>query len=153
VQRYLEKISGPLLDRIDLIVEVPRIAHHDLRSATAKGDVSKVGISESDTVRRRVMQCRILQKERCGKLNSDLGNPDIEAICELDASSERLLALAVDKLRLSARGCHRILKIARTIADLEQRSVIHERDLTEAIAYRRMERYFNQGAMLDSAGG
>ena len=151
VQRYLEKISGPLLDRIDLIVEVPRIAHHDLRSATAKGDVSKVGISESDNVRRRVMQCRALQKERCGKLNSDLGNPDIEAFCELDASSERLLALAVDKLRLSARGCHRILKIARTIADLEQRSAIHERDLTEAVAYRRMERYFNQGAILDSA--
>jgi magnesium chelatase family protein len=153
VQRYLEKISGPLLDRIDLIVEVPRIAHHDLRAVAARGDVGKVGISESDSVRRQVLQCRALQKERCGKLNSDLGNPDIEAFCELDAASERLLALAVDKLRLSARGCHRILKIARTIADLEQRSAIHERDLTEAIAYRRMERYFNQGAILDSASG
>ncbi|MDO8272411.1 MAG: hypothetical protein Q7U82_10930 [Gammaproteobacteria bacterium] len=118
---------------------------------TAKGEVSRAGISESDTVRRRVLQCRVLQKERCGKLNSDLGNPDIEAFCELNASSERLLALAVDKLRLSARGCHRILKIARTIADLEQRATIHERDLTEAIAYRRMEKYFNQGAVLDQA--
>ena len=151
VQRYLDKISGPLLDRIDLIIEVPRVAHQELRGATMSSVSVKAGVSESDVARRRVLQCRALQKERCGKLNSDLGNPDIEVFCELDDSSEKLLAMAVEKLRLSARGCHRILKIARTIADLEQHTCIQQRDLTEAIAYRRMEKFFRLAAQPDDS--
>ena len=145
VQRYLEKISGPLLDRIDLIVNVPRIAHHELRAMAVPDNRRKAlsEPSESEVARTRIMRCRNLQKARCGKLNSDLGNPEIEEVCGLDDASEKLLATAVDKLRLSARACHRILKIARTIADLEKHESIELRDLTEAIAYRRMDRYFN----------
>ncbi|MDP1930305.1 MAG: ATP-binding protein [Gammaproteobacteria bacterium] len=140
VQRYLEKISGPLLDRIDLIVNVPRIAHHELRAMAAPDNRRKAlsEPSESEVARNRIMRCRNLQKARCGKLNSDLSNPDMEELCELDSASEKLLANAVDKLRLSARACHRILKISRTIADLEDHDQIELRDLTEAIAFRRI---------------
>ncbi|MDP1930852.1 MAG: ATP-binding protein [Gammaproteobacteria bacterium] len=147
VQRYLEKISGPLLDRIDLIVNVPRIAHQELRAMAVPENRRKAlsEPSESEVARSRIIRCRNLQKAWCGKLNSDLGNPEIEEVCGLDDASEKLLATAVDKLRLSARACHRILKIARTIADMANHEEIELCDLTEAIAYRRMDRYFQPG--------
>ncbi len=149
VQRYLEKISGPLLDRIDLIVEVPRLAYDELRVLSLGGQNHKrteieKEESESARARERVMSCRALQKRRCGKLNSDMSNPDIEKFCQLDAVGEKLLETAMEKLQLSARACHRILKIARTIADFDSREAIQVSDLTEAITYRRAEIFFRR---------
>jgi magnesium chelatase family protein len=144
VQAYLNKISGPLLDRIDLIVEVPRLPHHELRpgSGLAAGSETRGAQPDSAALRERIRQCRQLQKSSRGKLNSDLNNPEVERLCVLDAQSEQFLELAASKLNLSARACHRVLRIARTIADLEQRQTLSQQDLSEAIAYRRTERYF-----------
>jgi magnesium chelatase family protein len=144
VQAYLDKISGPLLDRIDLIVEVPRLPHHELRmsggfaAASEAPDVE----SDSDVLRERIRQCRQLQKSTRGKLNSDLNNPEIARCCVLDADSEQFLERAAGKLSLSARACHRVLRIARTIADLDGHAWLTQQDLSEAIAYRRTDRYF-----------
>ena len=143
MQRYLEKISGPLLDRIDLIIEVPRVAHQDLR---APPSVEESMTATSAVLRSQVQACRELQTRRCNRLNKDLGLQDLEKFCVLDSDSELLLGKAVEKLVLTARATHRILKIARTIADLEARETISVADLSEAIAYRRHARLLNVGA-------
>jgi magnesium chelatase family protein len=141
VQRYLEKISGPLLDRLDLIVEVPRLAPHELRTV---GQSLLAGTENGSAGQEaaRIHTCRQLQKQRAGKLNSDMSAHEIETFCVLDDKSEQFLELAVQKLKLSARAHHRILKIARTIADMDGREAIVQPDLAEAISYRRVERFF-----------
>ncbi|MDX1491425.1 MAG: YifB family Mg chelatase-like AAA ATPase [Pseudohongiellaceae bacterium] len=141
IQRYLDKISGPLLDRIDLIMTVPRVSHAELMNA----EIAQSNES-SEALRERVMHCRELQQQRAGRLNSDMTNREIQTHCTLDKSSEKSLAEVVDKLQLSARSCHRVLKIARTIADLEGHAKIQQQDLMEAVAYRRMESCFTHGA-------
>lgn len=143
VQRYLEKISGPLLDRIDLIVEVPRISHEELRRAEPAGSRTS---SASACLRERIGQCQGLQLTRCGARNSDLSNAQIERYCVLDDRCEALLERAVNKLSLSPRACQRILKIARTIADLEGQQNIDVAHLAEAIGYRRQARLLKAGA-------
>ena len=140
VQRYLEKISGPLLDRLDLIVEVPRLAPHELRTVRESAPTNDASADEQNVT--RIRTCRQLQKQRAGKLNSDMSAHEIETFCVLDDKSEQFLELAVQKLKLSARAHHRILKIARTIADMDGREAIAQPDLAEAISYRRVERFF-----------
>ncbi len=140
VQRYLEKISGPLLDRLDLIVEVPRLASHELRTVRESAPTNDASADEQNVT--RIRTCRQLQKQRAGKLNSDMSAHEIETFCVLDDKSEQFLELAVQKLKLSARAHHRILKIARTIADMDGREAIAQPDLAEAISYRRVERFF-----------
>lgn len=143
VQRYLEKISGPLLDRIDLIIEVPRVPHQELRARpTAEAIVEPTSAS----LRAQVQACRALQLERSGRLNRDLDLQNLEKYCPLGEASEALLSNAVDKLALSARSTHRILKIARTIADLDKRFDISVSDLSEAIGYRRHARLLSVGS-------
>ena len=142
VQRYLEKISGPLLDRIDLIIEVPRVSHEELR---ARPSVETVAPDTSTELRLHVQACQELQTRRGGRLNKDLSLQDIERFCTLDSESELLLSTAAEKLLLTARASHRILKIARTIADLESRESISVADLSEAIGYRRHARLINVG--------
>lgn len=140
VQRYIDKISGPLLDRIDLIVEVPRISLQELRQEHDSS--SGLGVSETQ-LRSRVQRCRSYQRARSAKLNRDMHKQDIAMFCKLDTQGEAVLAKAVDKLALSARATQRILKIARTIADLEQREQISVADISEAIAYRRHLRFLS----------
>jgi magnesium chelatase family protein len=142
VKRYLEKISGPLLDRIDLIVEVPRLAPHELRAVRESAATNDAVYIEQNLV--RIRACRQLQRQRCGKLNSDMSAHEIDSCCVLDDKSEQFLEFAVQKLQLSARAHHRLLKIARTIADLAGRESIVQQDLAEAIAYRRVERFFRE---------
>lgn len=142
VQRYLDKISGPLLDRIDLVITVPRVTHAALMGKDPSGGEQ----SSSEQLRDKVAQCRQRQKQRAGRLNNEMSNRDIEIHCQLDESSEQILAELVERLRLSARSCHRLLKIARTIADLEGHKDIQSQDLMEAVAYRRMESCFTHGA-------
>ena len=134
VQRYRSKISGPLLDRIDLHVEVPSLplkVYHNEKKMQAESSLA---------VGRRVAAARQRQTARCGMANSQLGNREIQHHCQLDAESRQLLEHAICKLGLSARGYHRILKIARTIADLAEREHIELAHLTEAIGYRRLDR-------------
>jgi magnesium chelatase family protein len=129
IQRYRGRISGPLLERIDLHVEVPRLPLTELRGDAPSGE-------SSASVRGRVEAARALQQQRCGKVNAHLTQSEIAAHCRLGAAEQGLLERAAESLRLSARSVHRILRVARTIADLGDSPEITGRHLGEAIGYR-----------------
>jgi magnesium chelatase family protein len=131
IARYRSRLSGPLLDRIDLKLDVPRVPQADLRR-TAAGESSAI-------VRERVAMARARQLQRAGKPNAWLGNREIERDCPLDASLHALLDRAVERIGLSARAYHRVLRVARTIADLAGSARIEATHLSEAIQYRRFE--------------
>lgn len=132
VRRYRARVSGPLIDRIDLHIEVPRLAHRLLRCDTPE--------ETSATVRDRVCAARDRQLQRAGKPNSLLNTREIERDCRLIEADYRLLEQALARLGLSARAYHRILKVARTIADLAASADIRTPHLTEAISYRALDR-------------
>jgi len=134
VQRYRARVSGPLMDRIDMHVEVPSVPREVLRA-----DVSNPGES-SVQVRRRVESARERQMVRAGCANASLKNREVDKYCRVNDEDNRLLDRAIDQLGLSARAYHRILKVARTIADLANESQIQTPHLTEAISYRRLDR-------------
>ncbi len=133
VQRYRARISGPLLDRIDLHVEVPRLAPAELRPDAPPGEASAA-------VRARVVRAREVQLARAGRLNACLDHAGTMAACRLAPADQLLLERAVEALRLSARSMHRILRVARTIADLAGSQDIRSGHLAEAINYRRGDR-------------
>ncbi len=128
-RRYRGRISGPLLDRIDLRVAVPALASAVLLGAA--DDPERI-----HDVRARIASARRVQLQRAGKLNAALTAPEIDVHCGLDAAGRALLARAMDKLGLSARGAHRVLKVARTLADLVGEARISSRHVAEALAYR-----------------
>jgi magnesium chelatase family protein len=134
--KYQKKISGPLLDRIDMYVEVPRVKIEKL-SGENKAESSK-------TVRSRVIMARKIQQERFKgtkiKSNSEMKNNDIKKYCQVDDQTKKLLNSAVEKLGLSARGYHRILKLARSIADLTGEKGILPEHIAEALQYRPKEK-------------
>ncbi len=135
VLRYRGKLSGPLIDRIDIHVEVPRLPTGALRpSANNEGGES------SAVVRPRVERAREGQLTRQGKANAELNNREIGKVCRLDHGDQVLLEQAMEKLKLSVRAYHRILKVARTIADLAGAEDIQTAHVTEAISYRRLDR-------------
>ncbi len=134
VQRYRAKISGPLLDRIDMHVEVPNVPQAILRAPSEDAG------ENSATVRQRVEVARGRQTVRSGKANALLKNRDIQQHCRINDADSHLLEQAIDRLGLSARAYHRILKVARTAADLAGEKDIATAHLTEAIAYRRLDR-------------
>jgi len=129
ISRYRGKISGPLLDRIDLHFEVPSVAEEDLTRASAG--------ESSAQVRERAALARERQIGRQGKLNRDLTVKEVDEFCPLDDSSRRLLRQAIERLHLSARAYHRVQKIGRTIADLAGDGEIGSAQIAEAIQYRR----------------
>jgi len=134
IHRYRQKISGPLLDRIDIHIEVanvPKNILHQMNSADAE---------DSRTVRRRVTKAYELQLNRSGKANHKLSNKEINKFCKIDDTGSSLLDTAIHRLGLSARAIHRILKVARTIADLADVESIKLAHLSEAISYRRLDR-------------
>jgi magnesium chelatase family protein len=131
VSRYQQKISGPLLDRIDMIIEVNSIPEAMLQQrADAKAE-------RSATIRERVVQANSLQHRRQQKSNTLLNNHEIEQYCQLDEQQRALLLQATRKLGLSGRALHRILKVARTIADLSNCEQLQMSHLSEAISYRQ----------------
>jgi len=132
VQRYRMRISGPLMDRLDMHVEVPRIPTTDLQTSAAA--------ETSAVVRERVLAARDIQWRRQGKCNSRLQPAEIDQWCALDRDAQVLIARAMQKLALSARAYHRILKVARSIADLQSHECIHSTHVSEAIALRRLDR-------------
>ena len=134
VRRYRQRISGPLLDRIDLHIEVPNLRQELLNNQPA------INMTESHAVRQKVEQAVARQMQRAGKTNNALSNREIARDCRLDAASRNLMETALDRFGLSARAMHRILKVARTIADLEAEPAIRQRHISEAIGYRRLER-------------
>ncbi|WP_374380668.1 YifB family Mg chelatase-like AAA ATPase [Thermomonas sp.] len=133
IRRYRHRLSGPLLDRIDLHVEVPRLPPTALRPEAPGGEAS-------ERVRERVVAARAVQLARAGAANAHLDQGQTQAHCRLAPRDTALLERAVDSLQLSARSLHRILRVARTIADLADSAGIETPHLTEAIGYRRLDR-------------
>ncbi len=138
ILKYQKKISGPLLDRIDIHVEVPRLQYEKFRD--------EVKSESSATVRTRVQRARNSQAIRFEKLktktNSEISAKYIKNFCVLDSEAEKLISQAVNQLKLSARVFHRILKVSRTIADLEGDNAINSRHLAEALQYRPKEKSY-----------
>jgi magnesium chelatase family protein len=134
ILNYRARLSGPLLDRIDMHVEVPPVPRELLLDQASRGGES------SEAVRARVEQARERQRQRSGGYNATLSNPRIESSCRLDESGRRLLEQAIDRLGLSARAYHRVLKVARTIADLAAEETIRTTHLAEAVQYRCLDR-------------
>jgi magnesium chelatase family protein len=133
IQQYLGKISGPLLDRIDIHVEVPAVPFKELR-----GDVQAESSAE---IRARVEQARGVQTMR-GFYNSRMPVSDIRKVCALDEAGERTLEMAVRRMSLSARAHDRILKVARTVADLAGSAHVSAKHVAEAVQYRSMDRNY-----------
>jgi magnesium chelatase family protein len=133
IARYRARISGPLLDRIDIRVEVPTVANEELL-----GDEPRERPPETPGAAARVLAARRAQLERAGKLNSDLGGADTRAACQLDRAGRQLVAQARLRMSLSARGVHRVMRVARTIADLEESKSITATHLAEALQLRRV---------------
>jgi len=132
IARYRSRISGPLLDRIDIHIEV---------AAVAVDELSRAEIGErSEAVRRRVERARARMTKRQDKPNSKLTSAELERYCSLSDGAPAILQSAIRKLGLSARGYHRILKVARTIADLRDEEEIAAEHVAEAVQYRRLDR-------------
>lgn len=131
IKRYQNRISGPLLDRIDLHIDVPPLKPQDLQDTQP--------VENSETVRQRVIQAYQLQMQRQGFLNQALTPQQLEKYVCLDDNAQRIMATAQQRLNLSARAYHRILRVARTIADLAQSETIQNSHLTEALSYRSQQ--------------
>jgi magnesium chelatase family protein len=137
IQKYMARISGPLLDRIDIHIEVPAVKYKEL-SSEVKGE-------SSDDIRQRVVNARRIQLKRFINLkhvytNADMGSKEVREYCKLDTGCAELLKMAMTKLGLSARAYDRILKVSRTIADLENSEKILPQHISEAIQYRSLDR-------------
>ncbi len=133
IRKYRSKVSGPLLDRIDIHIEVPPVP----RAHLIDGGPVREG---SSSVRRRVIAARNRQTLRSGCLNYDLAVAHLESVCRLEKDSRELLCDAMDRLGLSARAYHRIIKVARTIADLDDSIGISLDHISEAVGYRALDR-------------
>lgn len=138
IKNYLNRVSGPLLDRIDIQVEVSRIKYTNI-----KGDVCE---ESSNAIRARVIKAWEIQKKRYANegilVNSELNSLQIKKYCKLNARCEQILEKYFDKLKMSARAYEKIIKIARTIADMDESADIEEPHLLEAIQYRNLDRKF-----------
>lgn len=137
IQKYMAKISGPLLDRIDIHIEVPAVKYKELAGSLR-------GESSAD-IRKRVNEARGIQQQRFSKLkhiftNADMGSKEIRQYCVLDNAGAEILKMAMTRLGFSARAYDRILKVSRTIADLEQSTEIMSHHVSEAIQYRNLDR-------------
>jgi magnesium chelatase family protein len=135
IKRYLSRISGPLLDRIDMHVDVPRLPPEMLMN------IENNQGEDSATVRKRVMRAHHYQQQRQGKYNTALTVPELDRFGSIEQEAQQLLAQIVAKFNLSARVYHRIVKVARTIADLAESTIIDKKHLSEALHYRCLDRY------------
>ena len=144
IHQYLGKISRPLLDRIDICIETTQIPYRDLLDEKLN--------ETSSQIRERIMIARQIQRNRYQGsriyYNSMLTGREINKYCKLSKKEQEILELAFERMNLSARAYHRILKVARTIADLDQSERIEKRHLCEAIGYRSLDmKYWGEGRM------
>ncbi|MFM2596902.1 YifB family Mg chelatase-like AAA ATPase [Vibrio fortis] len=137
ILRYLNRLSGPLLDRFDMSLEIPLLPKGMLAEGGDRGEGTLV-------VKQRVVDARSTMVERGGKPNALLTSREIEKHCPLDKQNAQFLETALHRLGLSIRAYHRIIKVARTIADLEGSEQIHKKHLSEALGYRAMDRLLKQ---------
>ncbi|MWP49625.1 MULTISPECIES: YifB family Mg chelatase-like AAA ATPase [unclassified Gilliamella] len=135
--RYLNRLSGPFLDRFDISIEVPLLPKGALSQKTTSSE-------STETVKLRVLQARNIQIKRNNKLNSQLSAKEIQYCCQLSSENSEYLEQALIKLGLSARAWHRILKVSRTIADLDKSKDIKRQHISEALSYRSMDRLLIQ---------
>lgn len=142
IMRYRSKISGPLLDRFDLHVEVPVQGGDVLMQSGGDGEPSAI-------VRERVANARARQAQR-GCVNATLSGRELQEACSLDRAGEKLLTGAMEKLGLSARALHRILRVARTLADLEGCDVVTQPHLMEALGYRQFDRQAGKSSVVSA---
>ncbi|MDN4503086.1 YifB family Mg chelatase-like AAA ATPase [Alteromonadaceae bacterium BrNp21-10] len=140
ILRYLNRISGPFLDRIDLQIDVPKLPQGCFNEQVAERGES------SEQIRQRVERARRMQLARANKTNAQLSNQELERYCPLLAEDQRFLQNAVEKLGLSIRSYHRIIKVARTIADLDNHDNIQHQHLAQALSYRAFDRLLAQMA-------
>ena len=133
VRRYQARISGPLLDRIDLHVAVPQLPKSMLLNKTRTAESTPVDPSVIITA------ARAAQQTRQGKLNAELDAADLARADDLDVACKRLLSRASDRYQLSARSFHRIIKVARTVADLDTEDCISATHIAEALSYRALD--------------
>ncbi|EGU35778.1 ComM-related protein [Vibrio ichthyoenteri ATCC 700023] len=131
--RYLGRLSGPLLDRFDMSLEIPALPQGTLASGGERGEATEM-------VKTRVEQARDKMLTRSSKANALLGSREIERYCQLNKTDAQFLEQALHRLGLSVRAYHRIIKVARTIADLAGESDITRAHLAEALGYRAMDR-------------
>lgn len=136
IMRYLSRVSGPFIDRIDLQIELPRLTSLELQSAEPE--------QTSAEVRDRVEKAYAIQLKRQGKVNARLNNKEMSLYCELACAELQFLARASEKLSLSPRSYHRVIKVARTISDLKGQQNISLNELKEALNYRAFERLLSQ---------
>ena len=135
--RYLSKLSGPFLDRIDIQIEVARLPKGSLRDNLERGETSA-------QIRQRVLAAHAMQLERQGKLNCELSNRELEQHAAINAADADFLETAIEKLNLSIRAYHRLVKVARTLADLTGSEQIDRSHLAQALSYRAMDRLLIQ---------
>jgi magnesium chelatase family protein len=143
IQRYLAKISGPLLDRIDMHIQVPAVKYKDLTHDEQS--------DSSAAIRDRIIAARSIQFRRLEAFgiycNSQMTPRTLRRFCKLDSNSEKIIENAITRLGLSARAYDRILRVARTIADLEGRESILSAHVAEAIQYRTLDRSYQMGTL------
>lgn len=137
ILRYLSRLSGPLLDRFDMSIEIPALPPGTLSQGGERGE-------STATVRQRVLMARERMITRSGKVNSQLQSREIDRYCPLNKADAEFLESALHRLGLSVRAYHRIIKVARTIADLQEEAHIQRSHLAEALGYRAMDRLLKQ---------
>ena len=142
VTKYLEKVSGPLLDRIDIEIELPSVSYDEISGKTERGEASA-------TIRERVNKARAFARERFTSandspelLNASMPTDVMRRHCELTPEASDLMRAAFESLGLSARGHDRVLRVARTIADMDGSEKIEENHIAEAISYRSLDRKY-----------
>ena len=141
VRRYISKISGPLLDRVDIQIELPSLTYAEISSSTEVGERSEV-IRERVTKARKYANERMARAGYQAKANSNLDAAEIKKFCPLDESANMILRSAYDSLGLSARGYDRVLRVARTIADLDNSEIICAQHIAEAIQLRSLDKKY-----------
>ena len=135
-KKHRSRISAPLLDRIDIHIEVPSVDRKTLFRSSENAETNT-------EVKQRINRAYEIQLTRCGKSNAELSSRETETYCQLQPAETNLLEQAMDKLKLSARAYHRILRMSRTIADLDNCETIQASHLSEAISYRSLDRFMN----------